>query len=97
MRHLIYDIGGGVPDGHTLKAVMMGGSSFPVMTPDDLDTPLDADSLGKKGYFIGSGVVTVIDERTASSSSHCGSRSSTCTSPAASARRAASARAGSSS
>ena len=64
VRHLIYDIGGGVPDGHTLKAVMMGGSSFPVMTPDDLDTPLDADSLGKKGYFIGSGVVTVIDERT---------------------------------
>jgi len=64
VRHLIYEIGGGVPDGHTLKAVMMGGSSFPVMTPDDLDTPLDADSLGKKGYFIGSGVVTVIDERT---------------------------------
>jgi NADH-quinone oxidoreductase subunit F len=63
VRHLIYDIGGGVPGGHTLKAVMMGGSSFPVMTPDDLDTPLDADSLGKKGYFIGSGVVTVIDER----------------------------------
>jgi NADH-quinone oxidoreductase subunit F len=63
-RHLIYDIGGGVPGGYTLKAVMMGGSSFPVMTPDDLDTPLDADSLGKKGYFIGSGVVTVIDERT---------------------------------
>jgi NADH-quinone oxidoreductase subunit F len=62
-RHLIYDIGGGVPDAHTLKAVMMGGSSFPVMTPDDLDTPLDADSLAKKGYFIGSGVVTVIDER----------------------------------
>jgi NADH-quinone oxidoreductase subunit F len=64
VRHLIYDIGGGVPSGHTLKAVMMGGSSFPVMTPEDLDTPLDADSLGKKGYFIGSGVVTVIDERT---------------------------------
>jgi NADH-quinone oxidoreductase subunit F len=41
----------------------MGGSSFPVMTPGDLDTPLDADSLGTKGYFIGSGVVTVIDDR----------------------------------
>jgi NADH-quinone oxidoreductase subunit F len=64
VRHLIHDIGGGLPEGQTLKAVMMGGSSFPVMTPDDLDTPLDADSLGKKGYFIGSGVVTVIDERT---------------------------------
>jgi NADH-quinone oxidoreductase subunit F len=63
VRHLIDDVGGGVPGDHTLKAVMLGGSSFPVMTPDDLDTPLDADSLGKKGYFIGSGVVTVIDER----------------------------------
>jgi NADH-quinone oxidoreductase subunit F len=63
-RHLIEDIGGGVPDGRTLKAVMMGGSSFPVMTPNDLDTHLDADALGAKGYFIGSGVVTVIDDQT---------------------------------
>ena len=63
-RHLIEDIGGGVPGGRTLKAVMMGGSSFPVMTPGDLDTKLDADSLGEKGYFIGSGVVCVIDDRT---------------------------------
>jgi NADH-quinone oxidoreductase subunit F len=46
VRHLIEDIGGGVWAGHTLKAVMMGGSSFPLMTPDDLDTRLDADSLG---------------------------------------------------
>ena len=64
VRHLIEDIGGGLPPGETLKAVMMGGSSFPVMTPEDLDTRLDANSLGAKGYFIGSGVVTVIDERT---------------------------------
>jgi NADH-quinone oxidoreductase subunit F len=64
VRHLIEDVGGGVPEGRTLKAVMMGGSSFPVMTPTDLDTPLDANSLSTKGYFIGSGVVTVIDDRT---------------------------------
>ena len=63
-RHLIEEVGGGVPEGRTLKAVMMGGSSFPVMTPADLDTKLDADSLGSKGYFIGSGVVTAIDDRT---------------------------------
>ncbi len=63
-RHLIEDIGGGVPDGRALKAVMMGGSSFPVMTPGDLDTKLDANSLGQKGYFIGSGVVCVLDDRT---------------------------------
>jgi NADH-quinone oxidoreductase subunit F len=64
VRHLIEEVGGGVPEGRTLKAVMMGGSSFPVMTPNDLDTPLDANSLSTKGYFIGSGVVTVIDDRT---------------------------------
>jgi len=63
-RHLIEEVGGGVPEGRTLKAVMMGGSSFPVMTPADLDTKLDANSLGSKGYFIGSGVVSVIDDRT---------------------------------
>jgi NADH-quinone oxidoreductase subunit F len=34
------------------------------MTPADLDTKLDANSLGSKGYFIGSGVVSVIDDRT---------------------------------
>ena len=43
---------------------MVGGSSFPVMTPDELDTKLDANSLGEKGLFIGSGVITAIDDRT---------------------------------
>ena len=43
---------------------MVGGSSFPVMTPDEVDTRLDAASLGQKGLFIGSGVVTAIDDRT---------------------------------
>jgi NADH-quinone oxidoreductase subunit F len=63
VRHLIEDVGGGIAGGRSLKAVMVGGSSFPVMTPDDLDTPLDANSLGAKGLFIGSGVVTAIDDR----------------------------------
>jgi NADH-quinone oxidoreductase subunit F len=63
-RHLICEIGGGITGGRELKAVMVGGSSFPVMTPDELDTKLDANSLGEKGLFIGSGVVTAIDDRT---------------------------------
>jgi NADH-quinone oxidoreductase subunit F len=63
-RHLIYDIGGGIPDGRELKAVMVGGSSFPVMTPDELDTKLDANALAAVGLFIGSGVITVIDNET---------------------------------
>jgi NADH-quinone oxidoreductase subunit F len=64
VRHLIEDIGGGIANGRQLKAVMVGGSSFPVMTPDELDTPLDVDSLSKQGLFIGSGVITAIDDRT---------------------------------
>jgi NADH-quinone oxidoreductase subunit F len=64
VRHLIYDIGGGIPDGRELKAVMVGGSSFPVMTPNELDTRLDANSLGQHGLFIGSGVICAIDDRT---------------------------------
>jgi NADH-quinone oxidoreductase subunit F len=63
VRELIYDIGGGIADGRQLKAVMVGGSSFPVMTPDEIDTKLDATSLGQRGLFIGSGVVTAIDDR----------------------------------
>src|SRR5712692_4376937 len=63
-RHLIEDIGGGIADGRQLKAVMVGGSSFPVMTPDELDTKLDANSLNAVGLFIGSGVITAIDDRT---------------------------------
>src|SRR5207253_10984098 len=63
-RHLIEDLGGGIADGRQLKAVMVGGSSFPVMTPDELDTKLDANSLGQVGLFIGSGVVCAIDDRT---------------------------------
>src|SRR6266851_2164252 len=64
VRHLIEDIGGGVANGRKLKAVMVGGSSFPVMTPDQIDTPLDVDSLAQKGLFIGSGVITAVDDRT---------------------------------
>jgi NADH-quinone oxidoreductase subunit F len=63
-RHLIEELGGGIANGRLLKAVMIGGSSFPVMTPNELDTKLDANSLGQVGLFIGSGVVTAIDDRT---------------------------------
>jgi NADH:ubiquinone oxidoreductase subunit F (NADH-binding) len=55
VRHLIDDIHGGVRQPHALSR---DDACRSVMTPDDLDTPLDADSLGKKGAFIGSGVVT---------------------------------------
>jgi NADH-quinone oxidoreductase subunit F len=63
LRELIYDIGGGVAGGHELKAIIPGGSSFPILTADQVDTRLDFDSLGAAGTFLGSGVAIVIDDR----------------------------------
>jgi NADH-quinone oxidoreductase subunit F len=63
LRELIYDIGGGIPDGHALKAVIPGGSSTPILTASEIDTPLDFDSMAKAGSMLGSGAVIVIDER----------------------------------
>ena len=63
LRELIYDFGGGVPDGLGLKAIIPGGSSVPVLTPDQLDTPMDYDSIAAAGSFFGSAAVMVIDER----------------------------------
>jgi NADH-quinone oxidoreductase subunit F len=63
LRTLIYDIGGGIPDGRELKAVIPGGSSVPVLTAADVDAPLDFDSMAKLDTFLGSGAVIVIDDR----------------------------------
>jgi NADH-quinone oxidoreductase subunit F len=63
LRTLIYDIGGGIPDGRELKAIIPGGSSVPVMTADEVDTPLDFDSMAAVGTMLGSGAVIVIDDR----------------------------------
>jgi len=60
---LIFDLGGGVPGGHELKAVIPGGSSVPVLAADEVDTPLDFDSMAKVGTMLGSGGVIVIDDR----------------------------------
>ncbi len=60
---LIFDLGGGVPDGRELKAVIPGGSSVPVLSADEVDTPLDFDSMAKVGTMLGSGGVVVIDDR----------------------------------
>jgi len=60
---LIFDLGGGVPGGHELKAVIPGGSSVPVLSADEVDTPLDFDSMAKVGTMLGSGGVIVIDDR----------------------------------
>jgi NADH-quinone oxidoreductase subunit F len=63
LRELVYDVGGGVPNGRELKAVIPGGSSTPILTAEDIDTPLDFDSLVAAGSSIGSAGVVVIDDR----------------------------------
>jgi NADH-quinone oxidoreductase subunit F len=63
LRELIYDIGGGIPDGRALKAVIPGGSSVPVLTADQVDTALDFDSMAAAKTMLGSGAVIVIDDR----------------------------------
>ena len=63
LRELIYDVGGGIPDGRELKAIIPGGSSVPVLTPDQIDTPLDYDSIQAAGSFFGSAAVIVVDDR----------------------------------
>ncbi len=64
LRRMIEEVGGGVRGGKKLKAVIPGGSSCPVLTPDQIDTPMDFDSLAKIGSMLGSGGVVVIDEDT---------------------------------
>ncbi len=62
MRQLIYDVCGGLQDGRQLKGVIPGGSSMPVLTPDQIDVPLDFESLRKAGTMAGSGGVIVLDD-----------------------------------
>ena len=63
LRQLIYDIGGGVPDGRALKAIIPGGSSVPVLTPEQIDTQLDFTSVAEAGSALGAAAVIVIDDR----------------------------------
>ncbi|HEX6122629.1 MAG TPA: NADH-quinone oxidoreductase subunit NuoF [Ktedonobacterales bacterium] len=64
LRVLIEDFGGGVRGGKQLKAVIPGGSSTPLLTPSQLDTPLDYESVAAAGSMLGSGGVIVLDEET---------------------------------
>ena len=61
LRDLIYEHAGGIRDGRTLKAVIPGGSSAPVLNADEIDIPLDFDSLAKAGSMLGSAGVIVLD------------------------------------
>ncbi len=62
LREVIYDIGGGIVGGKKFKAVQTGGPSGGCLTEEDLDTPIDFDSLVAKGSMMGSGGMIVLDE-----------------------------------
>jgi NADH:ubiquinone oxidoreductase subunit F (NADH-binding)/(2Fe-2S) ferredoxin/NAD-dependent dihydropyrimidine dehydrogenase PreA subunit len=62
LREIVYDIGGGIPNGKKLKAVQTGGPSGGCLPAEYLDTQIDYESLAKAGSIMGSGGMIVIDE-----------------------------------
>lgn len=62
VRELIYDIGGGIPNGKKFKAIQTGGPSGGCLTEEYLDTPIDFDNLVALGSMMGSGGAIVMDE-----------------------------------
>ena len=62
LREVIYDIGGGCPNGKEFKAVQTGGPSGGCLTTKHLDTPIDYDTLTAAGSMMGSGGMIVMDE-----------------------------------
>ena len=63
LRHLIYDIGGGVQGGRPFKAVQTGGPSGGCIPEGMLDLPVDFDTLKEYGAMMGSGGMIVMDDR----------------------------------
>jgi NADH-quinone oxidoreductase subunit F len=66
LKDLIYDekYAGGIRGGHQLKCVIPGGSSVPVLLPDQLDVPASFDGIAKAGSLLGSAGIIVMDETT---------------------------------
>jgi NADH-quinone oxidoreductase subunit F len=62
LRELIYDRAGGMLGDRPLKAIIPGGSSVPLMLPDQLDTPASFDAIQKAGSLLGSAGLIVLDD-----------------------------------
>jgi NADP-reducing hydrogenase subunit HndC len=62
LREVVYDIGGGIPNGKKFKAAQTGGPSGGCIPSSHLDTPIDYDSLIALGSMMGSGGLIVMDE-----------------------------------
>ncbi len=63
IRSIIDELGGGIPDGRELKAVVPGGSSTVILTKDEIDVGYDFDSLGQLRTAMGSAGIVVLDDR----------------------------------
>ena len=64
LRHVIFDVGGGIKDGREFKAVQLGGPSGGCVPAGLLDTPVDYESLAATGAIMGSGGMVVADDTT---------------------------------
>jgi NADH:ubiquinone oxidoreductase subunit F (NADH-binding)/NAD-dependent dihydropyrimidine dehydrogenase PreA subunit/(2Fe-2S) ferredoxin len=64
LREIVYDIGGGIPDGKKFKAVQTGGPSGGCIPESLIDLPVDFDQLTEVGSMMGSGGMIVMDEST---------------------------------
>lgn len=62
LREIIFDIGGGIPNGKQLKAIQTGGPSGGCIPLDKIDTPVDYETLKSIGSMMGSGGMIVLDE-----------------------------------
>ncbi len=61
LREIVFDIGGGIPDGKEFKAAQTGGPSGGCIPAEHLDTPIDYESLASIGSMMGSGGLIVMD------------------------------------
>jgi NADH:ubiquinone oxidoreductase subunit F (NADH-binding) len=61
LREIVYDIGGGLPDGRLLKAIQVGGPTGGYLPPSSLDLPMDDEHLSSAGTLMGSGSIVLID------------------------------------
>jgi bidirectional [NiFe] hydrogenase diaphorase subunit len=62
LREMVFDIGGGIPEGRQFKAVQTGGPSGGCLPSECLDMPVDYESLARAGSIMGSGGMIVMDE-----------------------------------
>jgi NADH:ubiquinone oxidoreductase subunit F (NADH-binding)/(2Fe-2S) ferredoxin len=63
LREVVFDIGGGVPEGRKFKAVLVGGPSGGCLPDTLLESPIDYDSLTRVGAIMGSGGIVVLDDK----------------------------------